>query len=205
MVYVLHKFRHFLLGKQFIFYVNHMALMYFVNKPQVFGKIIIWLLFIKYEFKIVYKPSRTHLVVDVLSILLNNSKPLGVPNQTMDASLFFVEPIWMQEANMLNHLKSTNCFKGATWRNGRRTFCCKYYYKNKLWMQVIYHNTSLGLVIKARACKDAGQEWSLRITFHALGNVRECEGINLHTPKWAPTLRIRVPMDSKMGSHDPFG
>jgi hypothetical protein len=91
-----------------------MALMYFVNKPQVFGKIIIWLLFIKYEFKIVYKPSRTHLVVNVLSILLNNSKPLGVPNQTMDASLFFVEPIWMQEANMLNHLKSTNCFKGAT-------------------------------------------------------------------------------------------
>jgi hypothetical protein len=30
--------------------------------------------------------------------------------------------------------------------------------QKKLWMQVIYHNPSLGLVIKARACKDAGQE-----------------------------------------------
>jgi hypothetical protein len=33
MVYVLHKFRHFLLGNKFVFYVNHMALVYLVNKP----------------------------------------------------------------------------------------------------------------------------------------------------------------------------
>ncbi len=33
MVYVLHKFRHFLLGKKFVFYVDHMALIYLVNKP----------------------------------------------------------------------------------------------------------------------------------------------------------------------------
>jgi hypothetical protein len=36
-------------------------------------------------------------VVDVLSKLLNSSKPLGVPYQIMDASLFCVEPMWMQE------------------------------------------------------------------------------------------------------------
>jgi hypothetical protein len=36
MVYALHKFRHYLLGNQFVFYVDHMALMYLVNKPQVF-------------------------------------------------------------------------------------------------------------------------------------------------------------------------
>jgi hypothetical protein len=28
MVYVLHKFRHFLLGDKFVFYVDHMALMF---------------------------------------------------------------------------------------------------------------------------------------------------------------------------------
>jgi hypothetical protein len=33
MVYVLHKFRHFLLGNKFVFYVEHMALVYLVNKP----------------------------------------------------------------------------------------------------------------------------------------------------------------------------
>jgi hypothetical protein len=36
MVYALHKFRHYLLGNQFVFYVDHMALMYLVNKQQVF-------------------------------------------------------------------------------------------------------------------------------------------------------------------------
>jgi hypothetical protein len=61
-------------------------------------KITRWLLlFLEYEIKIIYKPNRTHVVVHALSRLLHNSKPLGVPNQTMDASLFFVEPIWMQE------------------------------------------------------------------------------------------------------------
>jgi hypothetical protein len=40
---------------------------------------------------------------------------------------------------------------------------------------------------------------SPRVTFHALGNARECEGMNLHTPKWAPTLGhlgVGVSMDS---------
>jgi hypothetical protein len=35
MVYALHKFPHYLLGKTFIFYVDHMALLYLVQKPQV--------------------------------------------------------------------------------------------------------------------------------------------------------------------------
>jgi hypothetical protein len=33
MVYALHKFRHYLLNNMFIFYVNHMALTFLVNKP----------------------------------------------------------------------------------------------------------------------------------------------------------------------------
>ncbi len=55
------------------------------------------LLFLDYEFTIVYKPSITHVVIDVLSRLPDSSEPLGVPNQTIDASLLSVEPIWMQE------------------------------------------------------------------------------------------------------------
>ncbi len=71
-----------------------MSLVYLVNKPQVLGRITRWLLFLEYEFTVVYKLGKTHVVVDVLSILLDNSKPLGVPNQIVDVSLFFVEPIW---------------------------------------------------------------------------------------------------------------
>jgi hypothetical protein len=73
MVYVLHKFKHFLLGNKFVFYIDHMALVYLVNKPHMFGRITRWLLFLGYAFIIFYKPSRTHVVVDVLSKLLNSS------------------------------------------------------------------------------------------------------------------------------------
>ncbi len=33
MVFALHRFKHYLLGNKFVFYVNHMALVYLVNKP----------------------------------------------------------------------------------------------------------------------------------------------------------------------------
>jgi hypothetical protein len=33
MVFALHKFKHYLLGSKFVFYVDHMALVYLVNKP----------------------------------------------------------------------------------------------------------------------------------------------------------------------------
>jgi len=53
-----------------------------------------------------------------------------------------------------------------------------------------YHNPSFRLATKARAYKGVGQEWSMGITFHALMSVGECEGMNPHTPKWAPTLGV---------------
>jgi hypothetical protein len=34
MAFSLHKFRHYLLGNKFVFYVNHMALVYLVNKHR---------------------------------------------------------------------------------------------------------------------------------------------------------------------------
>jgi hypothetical protein len=39
MVFALHKFKHYLLGNKFVFYVDHMALIYLLNKPQALGKI----------------------------------------------------------------------------------------------------------------------------------------------------------------------
>jgi hypothetical protein len=59
-------------------------------------------------------------------------------------------------------------------------------------------NPSLGLATKAKTYKGAGQEGSLGVTSHAHGSVRECEIMNLHTPKWTPTLGVRVPMDSQI-------
>ncbi len=57
-------------------------------------------------------------------------------------------------------------------------------------------NLSLGLTTEAKACKGVGQEGSSGITSHVLGSVGDYEGMNLHTPKWTPTLGIGVSMDS---------
>ncbi len=53
------------------------------------------------------------------------------------------------------------------------------------------HNPSLGFVTKARACKSAGRKGKL-------GSARECERMNNHTPKSAPTLGVEAPMDSRI-------
>ncbi len=89
MVYALHKFRHYMLGNKFTFFVDHMALVYLVNKPQVFGMLVRWLLlFLEYDFKIDYKPGRSHLMADALGRLPNQIELDGVPNQTCDAHMF---------------------------------------------------------------------------------------------------------------------
>jgi hypothetical protein len=56
-----------------------MALVYLVNKPHVSRRITRWLLLLlEYEFIVVYKPGRTHVVADVLSRLPDSLEPLGV-------------------------------------------------------------------------------------------------------------------------------
>ncbi len=82
MVFVLHKFRHYLLGNKFFFSVDRMGLDYLVNKPQVLGKIVRWLLlFFKYDFIIVENLGRTHVITNALSRLLDSTKPISVFDQ----------------------------------------------------------------------------------------------------------------------------
>ena len=42
MVYVVKKFCHYLLANQFVFFVDHQALLYLVNKPCATGRIVRW-------------------------------------------------------------------------------------------------------------------------------------------------------------------
>jgi len=111
MVFALHKFRHYLLGNKFVFYVDHMALVYLVNKPHVSRKITRWLLlFLKYDFTIVYKPRKTHVVVNALLILLNIIKPIGVLDQTTNASLFYRKFKWLKDVTIflrIRHIEGT--------------------------------------------------------------------------------------------------
>jgi hypothetical protein len=77
-----------------------MVLVYLVNKPHVLRRIIRWLLmFLKYDFTVVYKPGRTHVVTDALSKLLDITKPTGVLDQTTYASLFYTRLEWLNDVN----------------------------------------------------------------------------------------------------------
>jgi hypothetical protein len=59
MVYVLQKFRHYLLGSHFKMFTDHSTLKYLVNKAVLGGKIYRWiLLFQEYNFEVIVKPSR---------------------------------------------------------------------------------------------------------------------------------------------------
>jgi hypothetical protein len=44
----------------------------------------------EYDFKIVYKPGRSHLMANILNRLPNQTKPIRVPNQTYDAHMFIL-------------------------------------------------------------------------------------------------------------------
>jgi hypothetical protein len=59
MVYVLQKFRHYLLGSHFNMYADHFALKYLVNKLVLGGRICRWiLLFQEYDFEVIIKPEK---------------------------------------------------------------------------------------------------------------------------------------------------
>ncbi len=100
MVFSLHRFKHYLSGKKFFFNVDHMALVYLVNKPQVSGRIARWLLqFFEYDFIAMYKLGRTHVIANALSRLQDNIEPTCVPDQTTNANLFYIVPKWLNDVN----------------------------------------------------------------------------------------------------------
>jgi hypothetical protein len=106
MVFALHKFKHYLLGNKFVFYVDHMALVYLVNKPQVSSRVVRWLLlFLEYDFIVVYKLGKTHVVTNVLFRLPKVTQPSGVLEQTTNVSLFFIEPEWLNDVKMFLQTK----------------------------------------------------------------------------------------------------
>ncbi len=65
MIYAIKKFHHYLLGNNFTFFVDHQALIYLVNKPTITKWIKRWLLLLQeFNFKIIYKLGKVHVVPD---------------------------------------------------------------------------------------------------------------------------------------------
>jgi hypothetical protein len=92
MVYALHKFRHYLLGKHFKMFTNHSTLKYLVNKPMLWGRICIWLLlFQEFDFEVIVKPRKLNAGPDHLSRVANGEEPTNLEDNFPNAELFLVQ------------------------------------------------------------------------------------------------------------------
>jgi hypothetical protein len=92
MVYVLQKFRHYLLRKHLKMFRDHSTLKYLVNKPVFGGIICRWLLLIQ-EFvsEVIVKPGKLNARIDHLSRVSNGEEPTNLEDKFLDAQLFSVQ------------------------------------------------------------------------------------------------------------------
>jgi hypothetical protein len=92
MVYALHKFRHYLLGKYFKMFTDHSALKYLFNKPMLWGIFCRWLLlFQEFYFEVIVKPRKLNEGLDNLSMITNGEEPMNLEDNFPDAQLFLVQ------------------------------------------------------------------------------------------------------------------
>jgi hypothetical protein len=79
MVYTLHKFRHYLLGKHFKMFTYHSSLKYLVNKPMLGGRICRWsLLFKEFDFEVIVKTGKLNVGPNHLSRVTNREEPTNL-------------------------------------------------------------------------------------------------------------------------------
>lgn len=100
MVYAIKKFRHYLLANKFVFYTDHQALLYLVNKPCNTGHIVQWfIILLEFDFTTIVKKGVTHQRTDHLLRLTSGEKVTGVDDDLRDTYLFNVEmvPSWSKD------------------------------------------------------------------------------------------------------------
>ncbi|MCO5572921.1 hypothetical protein L7F22_037746 [Adiantum nelumboides] len=94
MIYAVKKYRHYLLANKFVFFVDHQALLYLVNKLCNTGRIVRWfIILLEFDFTMVVKNGTTNQREDHLSRTVSGEPPKGVEDDLPDAYLFFVEMI----------------------------------------------------------------------------------------------------------------
>jgi len=88
MVYVLQKYRHYLLGGHFNMYTDHSMLKYLVNKPVLGARICRWLLLCQeYDFEVIVKSGCLKSGIDHLSQIEIGEEPRNLEDGLPDAQL----------------------------------------------------------------------------------------------------------------------
>ena len=80
-----------------MFFVDHMAIKYLVNKVELSGRLARWVLLLEeFDYTVEYKPRRMHLQADHLSKLSEEIGTSPVDDRFIDDNLFLVtsSPDW---------------------------------------------------------------------------------------------------------------
>ncbi|MCO5580356.1 hypothetical protein L7F22_034222 [Adiantum nelumboides] len=79
MVYALQKFKHYLLANRVIFHVDHLALIYLVNKPHLSGRLARWILLLQeFDYVVIHTPGRLHVLAAKLKGYRFAAEALGM-------------------------------------------------------------------------------------------------------------------------------
>ena len=97
MIFSVKKFRHYLLLNPVRFYVDHIAIRYLVNKPDLSGRLARWVLLLEeFDYQVEYKPGKMHKQADHLSRLSEEENKEPIDDNLVDESLFHISsaPAW---------------------------------------------------------------------------------------------------------------
>ena len=105
MVYSVQKFRHYLLGYSFVFHVDHDALKYMINKPQLSGQIARWVLLVQeFNLTIHVQPGKKYANGNHLAQLTNEFGGDPILDSCLDVDLFVVDVISEEYADLIQYL-----------------------------------------------------------------------------------------------------
>lgn len=97
MIFSAKKFRHYLLSNKVVFYVDHMAIKYLVNKPELSGRLARWVLLLQeFDYTVEYKPGSVHKQADHMSRLPGEVETHPIDDSLIDENLFLItaRPTW---------------------------------------------------------------------------------------------------------------
>jgi hypothetical protein len=97
-IYSCKKFRQYLLRYKVVFHIDHNALKYMVNKPNLTGRVARWMLLLQeFNYEVKVRPGKQHIIADFFSRIDGPEDHQDIDNRFPDEELFQVElaqPTW---------------------------------------------------------------------------------------------------------------
>ncbi|KAL3687533.1 hypothetical protein R1sor_013842 [Riccia sorocarpa] len=114
MVYACKKFRHYLLGYEFFFYVDHFALQHLVKKADLSGKVARWILLLQeFNYKVITRSGKSHTNADYLSRLYTEENEEIIEDKFPDEELFQLSSTKNSKyADIYRYLTTLECLEG---------------------------------------------------------------------------------------------